>query len=1027
MDSLLKLPQLRSSTDTKGLRRLYDQIEAHVRGLKSLDVPDTEYGALLLPILIGKIPDEIRILLGRKMTGESWNLNTLLENFREELENRERCEGIQALSFRDGRNFNEQRGGRKYSNTPFTAAALMTSKTTINCSFCQKEHTSASCFVVTDIEARKQILRKQGRCFLCLKRNHIARDCESRYMCKYCSGKHHVSLCNNNSRQSLATNSRQSLATRQESNSRQQLGNVQDSLAKEQTTQLRDTKDTGNTKETRNYHACLQDSVSLQTAKAKVGVGNKKLTTGTEVRVIFYSGSQRSYLTQRVRNKLQLPTGSTESLRIKTFGECETELTGSCETVNLAVGDITGRTRTQVEAFVVPVICAPLGNQEIDRAQVEYKHLSDLNLADNNEGDGVAEIDLLIGADQIGKFFTGKIRRGENANSPIASETILGWVLSGPMPSRKKTTLSSVNFVSTHVLRVAAELPSVENEKQPEELLHRLWDLESIGGGESTDDAYIMYRQMKSCFAAGNFNLRKWATNSPVLMAQIQNDEEVLKSLTTEHLNNTGESSYAKESIGGLEEIETPKEHKVLGMNWDTDSDTFVLKLTKVVQFARNLEPSKRNVLKIAAKLFDPLGLRSSVTVLLRMLLQELCAAKYEWDAVISQSNQKVLEKWIDDLETVSSIVVPRYYFLAEERHPESVTLHGFGDASQKACCAVIYICMETDSGRTTNLVASKSRVTPLAPMSIPRLQLIAALILARLMSVVKETLSKIFNITETTCWTDSSTVLHWIKGKKDYKQFVQNRIDEILRLTDSETWRFCPGLENPANIGSRGQKASELAQNDLWWKGPQWLTLDPSAYPNREFSQSDVELSEECMKECRVKLPTKGNTTVVNVTNVSETHPPETVGSTKISEIIDHKSYSSVTKLFRVTAWVKRFIRNLKTKKACEVGEVVLVQGEGLPRSQWKIGRVEALLKSKDGEVRGVKLRALNKKGKPIVLRRPIQKLVPLEIKEERKNEDSKESKQDADIQKEEKPTKQRRIAAINADLKRQSMIDQL
>ncbi|CAB4000906.1 Hypothetical predicted protein [Paramuricea clavata] len=217
-----------------------------------------------------------------------------------------------------------------------------------------------------------------------------------------------------------------------------------------------------------------------------------------------------------------------------------------------------------------------------------------------------------------------------------------------------------------------------------------------------------MYRQMKSCFAAGNFNLRKWATNSPVLMAQIQNDEEVLKSLTTERLNNTGESSYAKESIGGLEEIETPKEHKVLGMNWDTDSDTFVLKLTKVVQFARNLEPSKRNVLKIAAKLFDPLGLLSPVTVLLRMLLQELCAAKYEWDAVISESNQKVLEKWIDDLETVSSIVVPRYYFLAEERNPASVTLHGFGDASQKACCAVIYICMETDSGRTTNLVASK-------------------------------------------------------------------------------------------------------------------------------------------------------------------------------------------------------------------------------------------------------------------------------------------------------------------------------
>jgi hypothetical protein len=135
---------------------------------------------------------------------------------------------------------------------------------------------------------------------------------------------------------------------------------------------------------------------------------------------------------------------------------------------------------------------------------------------------------------------------------------------------------------------------------------------------------------------------------------------------------------------------------------------------------------------------------------------------------------------------------------------------------------------------------------------------------------------------------------------------------------------------------------------------------------------------------------------------------------------------------------WNKEYLADLRefhrnttytnsTVREVEVGEVVLVQGEDLPRSQWKIGRVEALLKSKDGEVRGVKLRALNKKGKPIVLRRPIQKLVPLEIKEERKNEDSKDSKDDADIQNEVKPTRQRRIAAINADLKRQSMIDQL
>ncbi len=475
MDSLLKLPQLRSSADTKGLRRLYDQIEAHVRGLNALEVPDTAYGALLLPILISKIPDELRILLGRKMSGDEWQLNTLLENLREELENRERCERIQALSFRDNRS-NEQKGGKRepYVNT---AAALLAGKATIICSFCQQEHPSASCFVVTDIDARKQILKKQGRCFLCLKRNHLARDCESKFSCKHCSGKHHVSLCYK-SRQGVATYSRQSLATRrgEVQNSNQPF----DSLGKEQTTELTDTRTRDeksakfNTKETRNYHVCSQDSVLLQTAKAKVGVGNNRLST--EVRVIFDSGSQRSYLTERVRNKLRTPIGRKESLRIKTFGECETELTASCESVNIGVGDISGRFRTQIEAFVVPVICAPLGNQEIDRAQVEFQHLSDLNLADNNEGDGVAEIDLLIGADQMGKFFTGQIRRGESGTGPIANETTLGWVLSGPVPSRNKNTLSSVNFVSTHVLRVADALQNEPKEKTPEEILHRLWD-----------------------------------------------------------------------------------------------------------------------------------------------------------------------------------------------------------------------------------------------------------------------------------------------------------------------------------------------------------------------------------------------------------------------------------------------------------------------------------------------------------------------------------------------------------------------
>ena len=85
------------------------------------------------------------------------------------------------------------------------------------------------------------------------------------------------------------------------------------------------------------------------------------------------------------------------------------------------------------------------------------------------------------------------------------------------------------------------------------------------------------------------------------------------------------EESYAKMTVGGLEEIDPTKEHKVLGTNWNLEEDAIVMKLNKIIEFASNLELTKRNVLRIADKLFDPLGLIAPVIVVLKMLLQELC------------------------------------------------------------------------------------------------------------------------------------------------------------------------------------------------------------------------------------------------------------------------------------------------------------------------------------------------------------------------------------------------------------------
>ena len=191
-----------------------------------------------------------------------------------------------------------------------------------------------------------------------------------------------------------------------------------------------------------------------------------------------------------------------------------------------------------------------------------------------------------------------------------------------------------------------------------------------------------------------------------------------------------------------------------------------------------------------------------------------------------------------------------------QKTNVKSAVLHGFGDASTGAYCAVVYLCIESEDGYRTCLVAAKTRVAPSTPMTIPRLELFAALILVRLVSAIREALAQVIHIEEVFCWTDSITVFYWIQSDREFKQIIQNRIDEIHKLTDVKSWRHCPGIENPADIASRGYLASELVFSSLWWKGPVWLHSSLKNYP-KLGAVSDEELTEECSRELK-----KGNVT---------------------------------------------------------------------------------------------------------------------------------------------------------------------
>ena len=217
-----------------------------------------------------------------------------------------------------------------------------------------------------------------------------------------------------------------------------------------------------------------------------------------------------------------------------------------------------------------------------------------------------------------------------------------------------------------------------------------------------------------------------------------------------------------------------------------------------------------------------------------------------DWDAPL---NGDVLERWksfLQDIPTISSFSIDRCYSSRLKRvETPTFQLHGFGDASAKAFGGVVCLRMQSESSVVCKLVASKTRVSPLTGVTTPRLELLSALVLARLITSVHKALGLSLNITECVCWLDSVIALWWInKTDKEFKPFVQNRVVEIRKLVAPDLWNYVPSWQNPAEIASRGCKASKLKHEKLWWEGRTFLKgKNPHSWPSqKEFGPKNFE-----------------------------------------------------------------------------------------------------------------------------------------------------------------------------------------
>ena len=235
---------------------------------------------------------------------------------------------------------------------------------------------------------------------------------------------------------------------------------------------------------------------------------------------------------------------------------------------------------------------------------------------------------------------------------------------------------------------------------------------------------------------------------------------------------------------------------------------------------------------------------------------------------------------------------------------PLNYQLHGFCDSSQTGYAAVVYIRIKSGNGIYSEFVASKTRVAPLSKQSIPRLELLSVLNLSRLITTVEKALEPLVEIDKVQCWTDSLAALYWIRGMdKEWKTFVENRVKEIRALVPSEHWFHCPGVENPADVPSRGIKASKLATTYTWFHGPEWLRRDEENWPSNGLpTEPTIECCEE-MKSSGQRNAQNSSTTAL----ISE--------APCLSLIIKCEDYSSFRCLLRVTGYLLRFSNNAQKK----------------------------------------------------------------------------------------------------------------
>ncbi|XP_063968368.1 uncharacterized protein LOC129265564 [Lytechinus pictus] len=388
----------------------------------------------------------------------------------------------------------------------------------------------------------------------------------------------------------------------------------------------------------------------------------------------------------------------------------------------------------------------------------------------------------------------------------------------------------------------------------------------------SKEDGRRLVSQLRELLQRGGFRLTKW----------VSNDIDVLSDLPQ------------SERAASIVDLDLGNDHmpteRTLGVLWDMETDAFQFRVS-----TKDVPHTRRGILSATSSLYDPLGFVAPFTVNAKILLQDLCARGLGWDEQVADEQSKEWDSWQAQLPDLSSVKIARCYKPDNFESPE-YHLHVFSDASERAYAACAYLRVTEGSKVHVTFVMGKTRLSPIKKMTIPRLELSAAVLAVKLAKTIEREIGIPLN--SFTFWTDSTAVLRYISNEsRRFQTFVANRVARIQECTSRDQWKYVDTRNNPADDGSRGVPATMLSR---WVDGPAFLKKGESEWPRCPISPEsrksslDGELSGE---DPEVKK---------NVFTI-------TAEDKVIDPLIDR--YSTWDRLKRAVAWILRVKDHLHSR----------------------------------------------------------------------------------------------------------------